>query len=278
MSRWDSVSITAHYTAQIWVRNGLPWAFRFDTLRGRALYEATQPLFDLAATRGVSTPPVFCLQRHLIIDALLTQLAPPQVIELACGLSPRCLAYSHRHQIPCVDVDLPRMIQHKLRRVGDAAPDSYRARALDLTASEDYAADLGGAVQRAPGTVVITEGVLSYFDAELQQEVFNRVAALLRWCGGGTYLTDVHHGEAVEALGAPAAAFRWALHTLSGTRQISLIRDFETGARMMSRAGLADVRCHQPAQYAHLFELPDQVLGSGMTVYQARVPADAQEG
>lgn len=271
MSRWDSISITAHYTSQVWVRNDLPWAWRFNTLKGRLMYDATKPVFDLTTRKGISTPPIFCIQRHRIIDALLEQLRPAQVVELAGGLSPRCLAYSHKSGVPCVDVDLPGMVRVKARRVGPDAPDSYHLRPLDLVESTDYARDLGDVIQRQTPTVVITEGILPYFSEELQQLIFQRVADLLRFCGGGTYLTDVHHQEAVDRLGKLAAVFRWALHHISGTQQISLIPDFATGQQMMQQAGFTHVRCHRPVEWQQYLGLPQQVLDSGMTVYQARI-------
>jgi len=148
-SEWDSISITAHYTAQVWAQEHLPWAWRFDTRKGRAFYAALEPLMALAGRAGLTTPRDFLVQRHRIIDALVARKQPEQLLDLAGGLSPRCLAHSHKYGAPCTDVDLERMIALKAKLVGRDAPASYRQAALDLVASQNYVADLGPALSRS---------------------------------------------------------------------------------------------------------------------------------
>jgi len=271
MSRQSNISTIAHYTAQVWVRDGLPWAWRFDTARGRAMYRALRPLFELAHRAGLPTPELFCIQRHRIIDALLDRLQPRQVLDLAGGLSPRCVAYSHKHGIPCLDVDLPDMVALKGELLGGDAPAGYRLRALDLVASQDLVAGLGAALQREAPTAVITEGLLPYLSGQQQQALFVKLAALLRWCGGGVYLADVHHERDVLRLGPTASAFRRALHQFSGAAQIRLIRDPEQGRAMLQRAGFEGLECHHPADWRLPLGLPVPRQDSGLVVYEATV-------
>lgn len=269
MSRWDSISITAHYTAQIWVRNGMPWSWPFDTWRGRLMYNLSEPLFDWATRAGLNTPMQFCIQRHRIIDQLLAEHRPAQVVELAGGLSPRCLAYSQAQGVPCLDVDLPAMVHAKAGLLGDRAPDSYRGQALDLIESDDYVADLGAALKRVSPTVVVTEGLLSYFDAERRQHIFDQIGALLRWCGGGAYLTDMHHQEAVDRMGPVGSAFRTALHQLTNTAQSRLIQDMDEGRADLGRAGFDQVTGHDPKAYEDSLGLVVKDTSVGLTVYEA---------
>ena len=271
MSRWDSISITAHYTAQIWVRNQNPWAWRFDTPRGRLMYHASKPLFDAMTRVGLTTPPEFCIQRHRILDARLPDLKPVQLIELAGGLSPRCLAYAQKWGVPCVDVDLPAMVEAKRSMVGPDAPEHYRQGALDLIASEDYAADLQDVLVRGAPTVVITEGILSYFSMAHQQRIFDKIAALLRWCGGGTYMTDIHHQDEVDRLGLAAAVFRWGLHKISRTEQEALIPNFGEGQQMLEQAGFDQVVGLHPNQWHEELSLPLLRKDSGLMIYEARL-------
>jgi len=273
MSPWDSLAVTAHYTAQLWVRDHLPWAHLFDTPLGRFVYRATLPLFGACSRAGLTTPMEFCVQRHRIIDALVDDLRPAQVVELGSGLSPRCLALAHKKGIRTVDVDLPAMVAAKARMVPDPRPESYRQVAMDMLEAPDYVEALGEALEIVSPTVVITEGVLSYFNHEQRRQVFQRSAHLLRHVGGGVYLTDVHHEEAVARLGPMATLFREGLHWISRTPQQSFIRDFEAGKAMLTAAGFDEVRGHLPTDYRDTLDLPTRNFDSGLTLYEARISA-----
>jgi len=272
-----NISLMAHYTAQAWVRQRLPWAWRFDTWRGRVFYDLARPLFRLAGSLGHTTAPDFLVQRHRIIDALVEALAPAQVVELASGLSPRCLALSHKRGVPCIDVDLPQMVQLKAALVGADAPTTYQQAELDLAGSRDYAADLGRALRPIAPTVVITEGILPYFPLSLQQHVFGQIAALLRACGGGVYLTDIHHQDAVDRL-ALGRAFRVGLHLVARSPRHPMIANQRQAEQMLGRAGFERVVAHHPLQWQRALALPVRPRGSGLRVYQATLVSPGQQG
>ncbi len=271
MSRWDSISITAHYTAQIWVRNGFPWSWPFDTSRGRLMYNLSNPFFQWASRAGLNTPHQFCLQRHRIIDHLLDEARPAQVVELAGGLSPRCLASSQKYQVPCLDVDLPDMVNAKADLLANRAPPHYHQLPLDLIESQDYVADLGAALKQVSPTLVVTEGLISYFDGPARQHIFDQIGALLRWCGGGTYLTDIHHQEAVDRTGPVGYAFRTGLHYMTNTIQATLIQDMAQGCQDLQRAGFSEVIGHDPAAFKDSQGLVVNDTSSGLTIYEARL-------
>jgi hypothetical protein len=271
-SEWDSISITAHYTAQVWARQHLPWAWHFDTLKGRIFYSAVQPLCLLASRFGITAPPDFLVQRHRIIDALVERLAPAQLIELAGGLSPRGLACSQRHGLHAIDVDLEAVVRLKASLVEKVAPPGYHLRALDLIASQDYARDLEPALQQVRPTVVITEGILPYFSIDQQRHVFSCIAGLLHSCGGGTYLTDIHHQDEVDRLPLGLARiFRWGLHQISRSPRNPMIPNFELGERLLLEAGFHRVRAHRPSDWEQELDLPHRELGSGLHVYESTV-------
>jgi O-methyltransferase involved in polyketide biosynthesis len=275
MSRWDTISITAHYTAQVWVRHGIAGAEAFDTLRGRVLYALAHPLFRAASALGVTAPHEFCLQRHRLIDALVDRLAPGQIIELACGLSPRCLARARATGARCVDVDLADMLELKRRLAGPGWPPGYAQAALDLMAGTDYAVALGPTLRRGLPTVVVAEGLLSYFDLDGQQTIFDRVATLLAACGGGSFLADIHHQEDLDRLGLVVPVFRRALGILTRTTPRPMVKSFEQGRAMLRRAGFTDVIAHRPADWAAPparlgpARLPGHALTSGVPVERA---------
>jgi O-methyltransferase involved in polyketide biosynthesis len=271
MSRWDTISITAHYTAQEWVRQGLPCAEQFNTTTGRLLYALARPFFSSASRLGVTTPHEFLVQRHLLLDRLLELVKPAQVVELACGLSPRCLAYSQKLGVPCLDVDLPAMVRVKKKQLRTRVPERYRLAALDLIASADYMRDLGELLEREPPTVVIAEGLLIYFSLEQQQQIFNRVAAMLCACGGGVFLTDVHHQDEVDKTHLMGKGFRWFLHRFSRTSMNEMIANFDEGQAMLQRAGFTQVTGHRPATWSEALGLPIKALDSGLCIYEARI-------
>lgn len=271
-SEWDTISITAHYTAQVWARLKLPWAWRFDTPEGRVFFGAVEPLMALAARFGLTTPRDFLAQRHRIIDALVARIRPAQLLDLAGGLSPRCLAYSHKHGLPAVDVDLRAMMARKAELAGPGRlPPTYRQAALDLVASRDYVADLGPALQRVSPTLVITEGILPYFSIEQQRHVFGRVAALLRYCGGGSYLTDVHHQREADRLRGVAAVFRWGLHQIARSPRHPMIPDEPTGRELLRRAGFDEVRVHYPEQWQRELGLRLRRHDAALSIYEGKV-------
>ena len=268
MPREHNISFIAHYTAQVWARERLPWAWRFDTRTGRLFYRALAPLWRLAELAGQASPPQFLIQRHRIIDALVQRIAPAQLVELAGGLSPRALALSHKRGVPCVDVDLPPMVRLKGALLGAEQPPGYRLADLDLLASADYAADLGPVLRRVAPTVVITEGILSYFPLARQRQVFARVAALLRHCGGGTYLAEIHHQEQIDRLGE---LFRAGLALLARSPRHPMIPGAATGRAMLGEAGFDRVTVHDPRDWQHELGLPPPRRQTGLRVYEASV-------
>jgi O-methyltransferase involved in polyketide biosynthesis len=262
-----NISFIGHYTAQAWVRERLPWAWRFDTRRGRLFYDLVDPLFSLAARAGLTTPPEFLVQRHRIIDALVAQIGPRQVVELAGGLSPRCLALSDKHDIRTVDVDLPDVVELKASLLDGQAPPEYRQASLDLVGSRDYARELSSVLVPLAPTVVITEGILPYFPRVITQHVFNKVARLVRQCGGGTYLTDIHHQDRVSSLGL-GELFRSVLHLIAHSPKYPMIKNFDEAGAMLRRAGFRRVTAHHPRDFEHL-GIPIRSRGSGLRIYEA---------
>jgi O-methyltransferase involved in polyketide biosynthesis len=270
MSGHETISITAHYTAQVWVKNGLPEAAPLDTFQGRALYWLAYPFFAVASRCGLTTPHEFLLQRHLLMDALLEQLAPAQVIELGCGLSPRAIAYCRRRSRPVLDVDLPDLLRLKARLLESRLVSRYHLVPLDLIESQDYARDLRPALQALAPTVVLAEGLLTYYSLPLQQKIFERVCRLLQSCGGGTFITDVHHQMDVDRLGTVARLFMRGLHQLARTEQHRMIAHAAQGRQMLQQAGFSSVQLHRPADWEARLNLPVRPVGAGLWVYEAQ--------
>jgi O-methyltransferase involved in polyketide biosynthesis len=87
-----ALSSTALYTAYVWQRNHLA-SVNLARLKGFLYYQLLRPINGLARSiKGIDLETIL-LQRHKIIDALLTEEIKSgrvkQVVELAAGFSPR---------------------------------------------------------------------------------------------------------------------------------------------------------------------------------------------
>lgn len=129
--RVDSAHITpsAHYTGYVWFRHRLAEP-AFATVFGRWVHGFVAPI-NWGAQLGFGLNiEDFLLQRHLMIDARLTQAVERegvvQVVEMACGLSPRGRRFRQRYpQLRYLEADLPPMAARKaalLREQGWLGP------------------------------------------------------------------------------------------------------------------------------------------------------------
>jgi len=122
----DRIGPTAHYTGYVWARNGLSHP-ELETLEGRILFDSLQPAMIASRLAGGPTLEAYLLARHRAIDALLDSALErgevSQVIEVACGLSPRGWRFTRRYgeRIVYIEADLPEMAASKrlaLERMG----------------------------------------------------------------------------------------------------------------------------------------------------------------
>ncbi|MBZ0233761.1 MAG: class I SAM-dependent methyltransferase [Deltaproteobacteria bacterium] len=198
------ISPTAHYTGYTWLQHGLSHP-AFATPTGRFLYRALVPANKAMAAAGQGTLDGFLLARHHLIDALLRRAIESgqvsQVIEVACGLSPRGYRFAQAHgdAITYVEADLPPMAAKKrelLARAGAGAP-THRVVEIDATAETgEHSIDaIAAGLDPARGTAIITEGLLNYFDPASVAGMWGRFARALGRFPHGLYLADLHLGE-----------------------------------------------------------------------------------
>jgi O-methyltransferase involved in polyketide biosynthesis len=210
----DAISPTAHYTGYVWYRHGLSHP-GLVTPEGRALYHALRPLNFGWRSLGGPTLEGFLLARHRAIDTLLDQAigsgAVQQVIEIAAGLSPRGWDFARRYgdRIQYVEADLPQMALRKRARLAAAGLETPQHRVVALDALAD-----GGALSLAAlaqtlapgkGLVIITEGLLNYFDTAAVLGMWRRFATVLNSFPAGAYFSDLH--LASDNRGVPTRAF-----------------------------------------------------------------------
>jgi O-methyltransferase involved in polyketide biosynthesis len=217
MAGSDSISPTAHYTGYVWARNGLSHP-ELETREGRLLFESLHPVMLASRALGGASLEAYLLARHRAIDALLERAiaehAVTQVLEVACGLSPRGWRFAQRYgeRLTYVEADLPAMAERKrraLERMGSLSS-RHRVASLDALADEGRGslAELAAELDPERGLAIITEGLLGYLPPEAVAGLWRRFATTLRDFSSGRYISDLHLGSAQNAT---VRAFRLVL-------------------------------------------------------------------
>ena len=206
MSPSETISPTAHYTAEVWRRNGLshPW---LATREGRIMFDALHPLMAVSGALGGPSLERYLLARHLAIDAVLERAIErhgiSQVVELAAGMSPRGWRFANRYgdRLTYVEADLPAMADRKwraLRRIGSRS-DAHRVREVDVLQKQDLAA-LADELDPGRGLAIITEGLLGYLPTATVVALWEQFAEVLTGFDGGRYISDLHLASATSPL------------------------------------------------------------------------------
>jgi len=194
----DAISPTAHYTGYIWARNGLSHP-ELETREGRVLFEAVRPAMIFSSAVGSGTLEAYLMARHVAIDNVLTRAIEErgisQVLEIACGMSPRGWRFSERYgeRLTYIEADLPAMAARKrqaLERMGSLS-DRHRVIDLDVLADGAIARAVAG-LDRSAGLAVITEGLLGYLPTDAVEEIWRRLAAVLSEFEANRYIAELH--------------------------------------------------------------------------------------
>jgi O-methyltransferase involved in polyketide biosynthesis len=192
------ISISAHYTGYIWYKNGLSHQ-QFVTPMGRAAYWALKPMnVFMQAMIGASID-TFLIQRHLVLDHLVEQAIAEgyeQIVELAAGLSSRGHLIKQAYPgIHYVEGDLPGMSARKaglLDQLGrQAGHITQPCNILDESGSHSIEALLAG-LDRSKKTLIITEGLVNYFDLGTIRKVWSRMAIAMKGFPQARYITEVY--------------------------------------------------------------------------------------
>ena len=131
------------------------------------------------------------LARHRVIDELLATAIDDgrvgQVIEVACGMSPRGWRFVERYgeEITYVEADLPDMAERKRRALAEIGSLSDRHRVIDLDALLDHGRQslAAAAAELDPerGLAIVTEGLLTYFGEDDVLGMWRRFARGARY-------------------------------------------------------------------------------------------------
>lgn len=192
------ISISAHYTGYIWYKNGLSHP-QFVTPMGRAAYWALKPMNVFMQAMVGASIDTFLLQRHFVLDHLVEQAISDgyeQVVELAAGLSSRGYLIKQAHpSIHYVEGDLPGMSARKaelLDKLGRPAGHiTQPCNILDESGAHSIEALLDG-LDKTKKTLIITEGLVNYFDLPTIRKVWSRMAVAMKDFPQARYVTEVY--------------------------------------------------------------------------------------
>jgi O-methyltransferase involved in polyketide biosynthesis len=270
-----AISPTAHYTGEAWVRNGLSHP-ELATWQGRFFHGALALPNAVSKAVGGPTLEGLLLARHRIIDSILDDLIQAgvgQVVEAACGMSPRGWRFSERYgdRLTYVEADLPAMALRKreaLARIGSLG-DRHRVVDLDVLREGGPGSleSLVGDLDPAKGLVIITEGLLAYFDDDTVDALWARLAKALGRFEAGVYLADLrfarpHRGLSERAFDVVLGAFvRGRVHAYRG--------DEATAEAALRAAGFKRARLHRGDEHPAAAEVRDDPGAGVLSIVEA---------
>lgn len=242
-----SIGPTAHYTGEVWRRNGLSHP-ALGTVEGRVLHTAAEAALLPVRLLGGPALKTTLLARHRAIDAHLEAAiadgSVTQVLEIACGLSPRGWRFSERHPgLVYIEADLPDMTARKrraLERMG--RPARHRVADLDAlarTGPRSLRAVAARELDPDAGLAVVTEGLLNYLRREDVERLWGAIAALRPLYVADLFVRDDAPGLLARAFSAGLATF------VRGTVEVHLTA--AEAAAALRRAGFASPEVAHPA-------------------------------
>lgn len=194
LSKHRHISFTAHYTGYIWYQMGISHE-ALATTKGKSLAYLVHPIESWAEKYVGGSMRTTLKQRHTMLDHHLEQLIQEspdlQVLEIACGLSPRGWWFrQHYPSITYRELDLPDMAQTKQNALQQIEKNAPEVLSVDLF-TEAFAQAFDVFDPNRP-LVVISEGLINYFDKHLLKQLIQSIAHYGSSFKNFHYLTDLY--------------------------------------------------------------------------------------
>ncbi|QOW48734.1 MULTISPECIES: class I SAM-dependent methyltransferase [unclassified Acinetobacter] len=251
LSEHRHISFTAHYTGYIWYSMGISHPV-FATRKGKFLARLVHPLESWAEKNVGGSMRSTLKQRHAMIDQYLDQLIAQhpqlQVLEIACGLSPRGWNFRTKHpEIDYRELDLPDMAKIKTQALKQIDPHAPEVLTGDIF-TQDFERIFQSFDPERP-LVVISEGLINYFDQTLLNKLLQGITEYGASFQELHYLTDIYPEPVKNRL----ARFIWASSKLLKVMSRSAFTfHFQSPAELQqffSHTGFEEVKVVQPALY-----------------------------
>ncbi|WP_180041787.1 class I SAM-dependent methyltransferase [Acinetobacter sp. YH12218] len=251
LSEHRHISFTAHYTGYIWYSMGISHPV-FATRKGKFLARLVHPLESWAEKNVGGSMRSTLKQRHAMIDQHLDQLIAQhpqlQVLEIACGLSPRGWNFRTKHsEINYRELDLPDMAKIKTQALKQIDPHAPEVLTGDIF-TQDFERIFQSFDAERP-LVVISEGLINYFDQTLLNKLLQGITEYGASFQELHYLTDIYPEPVKNRL----ARFIWASSKLLKVMSRSAFTfHFQSPAELQqffSHTGFEEVDVVQPDLY-----------------------------
>ena len=270
----EKIAPTAHYTAYAWFRLGFPYAERFATTEGAALFWGFRFAGEWIAAALPNVPSMlqYLAQRHLAIEHVLEEARPDRVVEIGAGLSRRGVTWALDRDTDYVEVDLPHMVEAKNSAIERRFAGIERSRlarkhrvvSRDVL-GEGFESWLGEILRGSERPVVIAEGLVGYFAPEDRARLASAIAHALP--PGGIFTFDARSSEGGTAIAASAGVLKAGIKLI--TRGRGVREDF--ASREAVRSFLADAG-FSSAEPIDLRDVPAAPrVASPARVWRARV-------
>ena len=273
----ERISPTAYATGYMWYRLGMSHP-ALATPQGKRLDFAFGLLMKTVKRVNGTSFDALMAARHKGIDAKLRRAIDDgrigQVIEVAAGLSPRGINFAKRYgdRITYIETDLPAMIATKRKLLQRAGLLTEHHRVAELDALKDKGAqslaELVKTLDPKVGTAIITEGLMSYLEADTAREVWRRFARTLKKFPHGLYLADSYirreNEVGTKAFGAVLGRFvkgKIHVHFETPSQAIQTLRN----------AGFRSVAAHATSEIPETLELSTVKGGDRVRVLEATV-------
>ena len=251
LSKHRHISFTAHYTGYIWYQMGISHPL-LATTKGKMLACIAQPIETWAEKYVGGSMRSTLKIRHQLLDQHLTQLIQQypdlQILEIAAGLSPRGWWFrQHYPQLDYRELDLPDMAQVK-----QAALKQMEAQSPDMLSADLFTADFKrafDAFDTARPLVIISEGLINYFDQALLQQLLQSMIEYGQDFKTLHYLTDLYPEPVKNKLAKLIWNSSKLLKVISRSAfSFHFVRPAEVGD-FFQQAGFAQVSVVQPSMY-----------------------------
>lgn len=251
LSKHRHISFTAHYTGYIWYQMGISHP-ALATSKGKTFVRLLSGFESLAEKYVGGSMRSTLKQRHQMLDeqleVLIAEHPDLQVLEIACGLSPRGWWFRQKYpHITFRELDLPDMAATKnaaLKQFETNAPEVF---AVDLF--QPQLAEVFAQFDAKRPLVIVSEGLINYFSLEMLQQLLHSLLQHSQHFQNLHYLTDIYP----EPIKNKLATLIWncskLLKVLSRSAFSFHFQTPEAAEQFMKNAGFNTVTVLQPAQY-----------------------------
>ncbi|WP_141732236.1 class I SAM-dependent methyltransferase [Oligoflexus tunisiensis] len=189
------LTVTALYTSMTWVWGGFRNAELLLTRDAKIVFAVANVFLGVMKAFRWRLPSLrhSLVQRHALIDKAVLNANPRQVLEFAGGLSQRGIEMSADPGVHYIELDLPAMVEKKrqlLQRTGQGT-EILKRRNFQLHAGDVMTTDWEQWIDPEQSVSIVAEGLLMYFSAEEQRQLWRRCAAVVQRHPQSTFIFDL---------------------------------------------------------------------------------------